>query len=518
MDYAHELDFDTKKIDKHVPARFVDALSITPPEWKTLIAQYFVLGEKHNTLTDTKWKAAYPSFYSSSESIFSNPNAPTEFEKNPQDFLIATHNTLLDFPGALNRVLKLISLHKRTPLSKNEFIVILDKLQFEAESRNWLTPALKQLFHALILYPLDSPKELANKLDTNVKVIRRRLNRFRNRFFLNRVMQPDYYKFGLSRVYLFNLFKNRSNLFPSYPVTTRYFETEIPLRTGLHPHTFSIQTYCPPKTQWHSLKKWCEENFNLKEIEWLGGAPMLFFAEELFILYNTDSYNVSQRKWNVNEDYLEICLSTGLWEDWPIVDVSPALHFVYDVNTSRFDFDLLDLKIIQYFWDLEEINRFATVRRVAKAIGVSYRSIKTRLQRMLEKRMVIPYYHTAFILPRTVHLIMLSENPSICDKYLSMTTIFPCSYTVKLRSYPAKYFGIWSIIYLPSGSRVSYILQDFLFSNQEISTGFCVESQVKPIPKRKLWHFWDPIRKRWKWNDLPWISNSPHSTDQLSPS
>lgn len=485
-------------------SRFMDALAVIPVEWRDLFSQYFVLALKHNILNEIMWRDMFPTFSSSASAEFSDPDSPNLFEKNPITYLINTHNILVDFPGALNRVLKLIHHQKRTLLSKEDFFIILDRVRNESKTRNWLTSTLNELFRALILYPLASIKELANKLEKPPNTIRQQIDRFRNRFILNRIIFPNYYKFGLSRVFLFLTFKNRRDFTPTLPVTSRYFEKEIPHRLDIFSDLFVVQTYCPPRRQWSVFKKLCADKFDPNEVEWLGGAPWFFFMEGFTVLYNTETYNKTRRQWVVNERYLDVCLSTDLWQDLPRVDVSPALHLSCDINTTRLDFDLLDLKIVHYFYELEgNNNRFATVGCVAKELGVPYQVVKTQLQRMLENGMVTFYYYTAFMLPRTVDIILLAEDPKICDQYLNLVALLPCSHTAKIRSYPSKYVGVYSTVFLPHGSRVPYIFRDFFLSNQDIITGFCAESKYTIVPRRPLWHYRDPVRKRWRWNDLP---------------
>lgn len=485
-------------------SRFTEILAVIPSEWRELFSQYFVLAIKHKNLSENMWKDAFPTFNSSTSADFSNPDSSNLFEKNPITYLINAQNTLVDFPGALNRVLKLIHHRRKTPISKEDFLIVLDRVRNESETRNWLTPALKELFRALILYPLASTKGLANKLNITQSIVQQQIDRFRNRFNLNRVIILNYYKFGLSRVFLFLTFKNRHDNTIAYPVTKHYFQKEIPHRLDIFSDIFAIQTYCPPRRQWSAFKKLCEGKYRPNEVEWLGGDPRFFFMEENTVLYNTDTYDKTLRQWIVNENYLEVCLSTDLWQDLPRVDVSPAVHLSYDINTARFDFDLLDLKITHYFYELEgNNNRFATVGCVAKELGVSYQEVKTRLQRMLQNGMTSFYYLTVFRLPRTVTIILLAEDPKICDQYLNLATLLPCSTTAKIRSYPTKYVGVYSTIHLPHGSRIPYIFRDFLLSNQDIITGFCAESRHIVVPKRPLWQFWDTVRKRWRWSDLP---------------
>jgi len=96
------------------------------------------------------------------------------------------------------------------------------------------------------------------------------------------------------------------------------------------------------------------------------------------------------------------------------------------------------------------------------------------------------YFLTVFRLPRTVNIILLEEDPSIWEQYYNLLPHFPCSYTQKIRSYPAKYYGIYSTLYLPHGSRVSHLFRDFCVRNKEILTGFTAESQYIIIPRRPL--------------------------------
>ncbi|MFX0195555.1 MAG: hypothetical protein ACFFCW_05465 [Candidatus Hodarchaeota archaeon] len=489
----------------YIPSsRFTDVLALIPVEWRDLFSQYFILATKHKTLNEQKWKMEFPTFKSSTSAEFSNPDSPNLFEINPITYIINTHNALVDFPGALNRDLKLFHHRKKIPLSKEDFLKVLNMVRNESETRNWLTPTLKKLFRALVLYPLASTKELANKLDTTTNKVRQQIDRFRNRFIINRVIIHDYYKFGLSRVFLFLTFKNRHNITLALPVTEHYFQKEIPHRLDIFSDLFSIQIYCPPRWQWNSFKKLCEEKYRPNEVEWLGGDPRFFFMEENTVLYNTDTYDKSRKQWIVNENYLNVCLSTDLWQDLPRVDVSPALHLTCDINTPRYDFDLLDLKIIHYFYELEgNNNRFATVGTVANELDIPYQEAKTRLQRMLETNMVTFYYLTSFRLPRTVDIIFLAEDPKICDHYLNLSALLPCSHTAKIRSYPPKYVGIYSTVFLPHGSRVPYIFRDFFLANQDVITGFCAESMYTIVPRRPLWHYWDSVRHRWRWSDLP---------------
>ncbi|MFX0209010.1 MAG: hypothetical protein ACFFDT_23705 [Candidatus Hodarchaeota archaeon] len=485
-------------------ARFKESIDLIPREYREVFVQYFKIAKEHNTLNETKWMKIFPTFDSETLADISNPDSPYLFEKNPLTYFIDTHNSLVDFPGALNRILKLIHQRKKIPLSREEFFILLDKVRLESETKNWLTPAFKELIRALTLYPLASTKELAQELGKTPSIIRQRIEQFRNRFILNRVIHLNYYKWGLSRIFLFLIFKNRTEITPALPVTPRYFEKEIPHRLDIFSDLFTIQMYTTPRRQWNAFKRLCEAKFSPDSVEWLGGAPRLFYAEDITLLYNTNTYDSSRRQWVVDEEYLDIVLSTDLWQDLPSFTLSPALSLSYDIDTPRLDFDLLDLKIAYYFYELEgNNNRFSTTWSVAKELNVSHDVVRTRLDRMLKTGMVTFYFLTVFRLPRTVDIILLGEDPIIWKHYYNLLPNFPCSFTQKIRSYPEKYYGIYSTLYLPHGSRVPHLFRDFCVRNKDILTGFSAESQYVIIPKRPLWQYWDPVRNRWRWDISP---------------
>jgi len=493
---------------RHFFFQFGDTFFMIPHEWRELFFQYLILSMKYKTLNEQKWKKEFTTFKSSASARFSNPDSPYFFEKNPITYLMYAHNCLIDFPSDLNRILKLIQQQRQTPIAKIDFLKILDRTFTESAARNWLNPALKELFGVLILYPHASTKMIAKRLNTTTKVIRERIERFRNRFNLNRIIHLNYYLVGLSRIYLFLRFRNRQNIEPALPVTTRYFEKETPHFPDTLSDLFCIQTYYTPKAQWRNFQILCENRFEPRSVLWLGDAPRLFFAEDVTILYNTskDTYDAKNKQWCINEDYLAACLSTDLWEDLPRIDLSPALYISYDINSTRLDFDQLDLKIVHYFYELEgNNNRFSTVGAVAKELKVPYHEVKYRLQRMLETGMVTFYYHTTFRLPRTMDLILLSENPAICDQFINISYLLPVVSMARIRSYPSKYVGVFAFIWLPSGSRVPYIFRDFFRSHRDLITGFCAESEYIMVPKRPLWPYWNQVKKRWRWSDLPEI-------------
>jgi len=491
---------------RHLFFQYGETFTLIPHEWQELFFQYIILAMKYKTLNEQNWKKEFTTFKSSASASFSNPDSPYFFAKNPITYLMYAHNNLINFPSDLNRILKLIQQQRQTPIAKKDFLKILDRTSNESKARNWLTPALKDLLRVLILYPLSSTKLIAKRLNTTPKVIRERIEQFRNRFSLNRIIQLNYYLVGLSRIYLFLGFRNRRNIEPTLPVTTRYFEKEITHFTDTLSDLFCIQTYYTPKAQWRNFQILCENRFDPKSVIWLGDAPRLFFAEDVSILYNIskDTYDAKHKLWCVNEDYLAACLSTDLWQDLPRIDLSPVLYISYDINSTRLDFDQLDLKIVHYFYELEgNNNRFSTIGAVAKELGVPYYEVKCRLQRMLEIGMVTFYYHTTFRLPRTMTLVLLSENPDICDQFLNISSYLPVVSIARIRSYPSKYVGVFAYIWLPTGSRVPYIFRDFFRSHRDVITGFCAESEYIMVPKRPLWEYWNPIRRRWRWNNLP---------------
>ena len=221
-------------------SRFKDSIDLIPREYRDLFIQYFNLAIEHKTLNETKWIKAFPTYDSATLAAISNPDSPYLFEKNPLTYFINTHNSLVDFPGALNRILKLIYQRKKAPLSREAFFILLDKVRLESETKNWLTPALKEVFRTLVLYPLASLAVIAQELGKPPHLVQQHIDRFRNRFLLGRIIQFDYYKFGLSRVFLFLTFKIRLN-FGSLPVTHRYFENEIIHRLDVFSYMFSIQ-------------------------------------------------------------------------------------------------------------------------------------------------------------------------------------------------------------------------------------------------------------------------------------
>ena len=116
--------------------------------------------------------------------------------------------------------------------------------------------------------------------------------------------------------------------------------------------------------------------------------------------------------------------------------------------------------------------------------------------------MVTFYYYTFFCLPRTINVIILGEDPKICEQYLNLVTHLPVSFNLRIRSYPTKYVGVYSQIYLPHGSRVPYLFRDFFRNNSDVITGFCAETANVSIPKQRLSTYWDESKKRGKWREI----------------
>ena len=405
--------------------QYTIALFMIPKNWQQIFSQYFALVMKYKKIKEAIWKKEFSSSSSSDTAEFSDQSSTHFFERNPITYLMYSHNLVIDFPGELNRTLRLIHHQSEKQLTKDVFLKILDMIKVESEVNNNLTKSFKELFRILLLYPLASIKELANYLQTTPRTtpraVQQRIERFRNRLSLNRIIQLNYYKVGLSRTYLFLMFRNRQLTVPTIPVTTRYFEKEIIHYLDVFSDLFVIQSYYTPKVQWNQMLDLCKKRFRDNEVRWLGDEPLVFYAEDLTILYNLNTYDSMLRKWCVNEEYLTVSLSTDLWQSMPRVDTSPALRLAYQINEPRLEFDKLDLDIIHYFYELEgNNNRFSTIDAVRKALGIPYNVVKTRLKRMLDQKMVTFFYYTFFCLPRSVNVIILGEDPKICEQYLNI--------------------------------------------------------------------------------------------------
>lgn len=485
-----------------IDPRFRDALSIIPPIYSEIFTQYFALFKK-KMLKEADWKKqlGLQSF-----STWLNPSSPYLFEKNPFTYLINAHNALVDLPSALNQLLKALHYTRNgRVLTREQFLAILNQVRAKAAKKNWLTPALKKVFRARMLYPLASTKQLATRLRMSENTVRYHTQRFRNRFFLYQEIKWDYYKLGLSRIFLFLTFLDRKAPTPALPLTNRYFEREIPHKMDIARDIFSIQIFTPPKNRWKTFQAMCETQFEENRVKWLTESPTFFYIEEGIISYNLDSFDEHTRQWTLDEQYIDFCLSTDLLEELPEAKFPPALTMNFDIDCKRERFDELDLKIIHYFYELEgNDNRFSTATGVAKQLGVAKQTVQKRLAQMLQKDIVRFFYTTSLRLPRIIDVILLTKNEPLIQDYLKLVPHIPFSYTARIRAYRKKlgYVGIYSSLYVPRGTNLAHILRDSLLSRDEV-VGYSSDSTYFVVARRPLIDYWDNERGRWKWATLP---------------
>ncbi|MFQ6123784.1 MAG: winged helix-turn-helix transcriptional regulator [Candidatus Heimdallarchaeota archaeon] len=489
---------------QYINPRFRDALSVIPLIFREIFIEYFTLTQMEKSLSEASWKEhlGLCSF-----SSYLNPSSPHSFERNPFTYLIKKHNSLVDLPSALNRILKTLHFTRNgRKLTREQFLILLDKICAEADKKNWLTPTLRKVVQARMKYPLASTKELAKRLRVSENTVRYNTERFKNRFNLDRTIKWDYYKLGLSRIYLFLIFFDRTTLENAIPLTNRYFECEIPHKMDIAHNIFSIQISTPPKNRWKTFQTMCETRFDEKRVRWFPESPTFFYIEEGIYSYNLDdTYNKQTKQWMIDEEYIDFCLSTDLIDDLPEVEFPPNLTMQFDVNCKREQFDELDLKIIKFFYELEgNDNRFSTITGVAKQIGVAKQTVKKRFERLLKKGIIKFFFITNLRLPRIINVVLLTKKEKIIKNYLKLTMHVPFAAHARIRAYRKKigYIGVHSSLYVPCKTNLAYILRDSLLSRDDV-LGFCSDCVYTTKLRRHLIDYWDSIRSKWKWSTLP---------------
>lgn len=483
-------------ISNHL-ARFREVLEMIPEEYQPLFSAYFLLSEQHRTLKQTIWDNP-PLGIPISSFPPPNPDSQHYFMRNPIAYLTAAHNCVDNFANTLKRSLKMLFTTRNIPFSKEEFLELLDKVRLAEHPKFNLSEVMKRVVRIRILYPLAPTKTLAQRIKMTPHTFNRHLEKFRTRFELFKVICYDWYKLGLSRVFIFLHFKKRRQITTPLPATDQYFEAEVSHRLPMEHEVFSIQIYTPPRSKWNSFKYLCKETFNRPGVRWFGEFPSFFYSEGILILLNLETYDNTKKRFTINETYIDYCLSTDLFETLPAMDFSPALSRSFDIKTPRVTFDALDLLIIQYFYELEGTrNRFVTTKYVASELGVSQQTVARRIKRMLHQGIINFYYRTPLRLPRMVSVVLLFKEERLRDSYLNLITTFPYSVHTKICSFPKEYVGVGSTLWVPHGSRIPNIFRDFLLSREDI-IGFCAEAQYQWVGHSPLVAYWDEDRNRWK--------------------
>jgi len=481
------------------------ALKMIPDELYSLFYAYFLLTNQNKTLKYTDWETI-PSNFSQGEFPLPDPSSRDYFERNPIAYLTDLHNQVEELPHILSRLLRMLyETSGSRPCAKKVFLRLLHNIRYSTQPYIPLTDAMKTVIGIRILYPLASTHELAKKLRISPQTFNYHIRAFKSKFEFYKVIWYDWYKFGLSRVYLFPHFRNRHNLDHSRPVTQLYFENEIAHRLPVEHDVFSIQTYTPPQSKWTEFRRRCEEVFEKQNIRWLADFPALYYSESRLIFLNLNTYDPIRQQFIANEPYLEYCLTTDVLDSPLEIEFSPALKIDFDINAPRETFDALDLQIIHNFYELEGYReQFVNTRYVAKHLNVSEHTVARRVDRLLNRKMIGFYYQSPLRLPRVVDVIILlrEENDRLRDLYLKIIQdAVPYSHHTKIRSFPKGYMGVGSVLWVPPGSRVSYILRDFLLSREDV-IGFCAESTYQWAGHRSVSDHWDDTYHRWRL-DLP---------------
>ncbi|MFQ5821545.1 MAG: hypothetical protein ACE5I5_16300, partial [Candidatus Heimdallarchaeota archaeon] len=332
----------------------------------------------------------------------------------------------------------------------------------------------------------------------------------KRRFYLYRLIEVDYYKLGLSELYLvirgFQDLDIPSKEFQFDPISNRYPLRAETFKTGLAKQYVAFQSYTPPWGRRYDFLHECKMHVQKAGVEFLTGEPDFFIATGRRVFYNLKSFDYKMGRWKINLRDLRFLINNYLMTG--SLGVFPPYDIQFDVNRRQgkqdvIEFDSLDLRICEQFWNLEgKNNRFATTHAVSKALDEPYKEVRQRYKRLRKEQVINFYYWTDLGLSSAFTTLLITKDEFILNNFQSILAELPVSSVISLRSLSDKELrGLLCYTYLPTELTLGPLFQSTFFAEEGV-LGFCAQRLPPSRPSRPLYEYYDPVRKWWKWDQL----------------
>ncbi len=486
----------------------MEVFKIIPYEVQDILFDFYVLWRKTRNITLERWLKEYGY---TTKPIQKGPNASL-FQQDPVEYLIHASRSVRDFPERLFKNLHVLLLKRDEPLTVEEFEEQVNYVYYEDAEKLPLTPKMAKVFRRGLLAfdPFTNRNQLAKKLQMTEDAIKWHIAEMKRRFWLHRIIEVDYYKLGLSRLFLFIKGiqdpNNTSNehfvkpLFVYYPLRAESFPT------GLAKQFVSYQIHTPPWNRRYDFLHECKRQFKLTDVDFLTSEPDLFLVTGRRIFYNLRAFDFKTRRWTINLRDLRFLINNSLMTG--SLGVFPPYDFIFDVERRQdkqdvIEFDELDLEICEKFWDLEgRDNRFATAHSVSKDLNRPYREVNQRFKRLKAEKVINFFFWSSLGLSTAFTTVLITKDDFILNNFQSIIAQLPVTSLSPLESLRDKKLrGIFCHTYLPSEIALGSLFQSTFFAEEGV-LGFCAEAFPPTRFKRPLNEYYDPVRKWWKWDQL----------------
>jgi len=489
-------------------AEQMQVFAIIPVELHDILFDFYALARKKTDISLQKWEEEYGYIL---RPLRTGPDASV-FEEDPVGYLIHASRSVRYFPDRLFNNLHVLRLKRDDALTVKEFENLLEYVYYEDAEKLPLTRKMVRVFQGLIAAsdPFISRKELAKRLRVTENSVKWHIAEMKRRFILYRLNEVNYYKLGLSRIYLFiKQFYDSVEPFdetPVKPLPCRYpFRTDS-FPTGIAKQYVSYQMHIPPWNRRYDFLNECKQQVQLNGADFLTQEPDLFLATGRQIYYNLRDFDYTKGRWTINLRDLRFLISNSLMTGK--LGVYPPYDFRFDVKRRQdkqdiIEFDSLDLQICEQFWYLEGYkNRFATTNSVAKALNIPYKEVARRVKRLRENHVINFYYWSTLGLSTAFTTLLISKDEFIVNNFLSILTQLPVSSVAILESLRDRHTrGVLCQTYLPREISLSDLFQKTFFAEEGV-LGFCAQafptgSVAVPLP-----NYYDSERNWWKWDQI----------------
>jgi len=281
--------------------KILEVFRIVPPEVKDLLFDYFVLWRKTRNITIQRWHKEYGT---DPRTIRNGPDA-SRFNKDPVEYLIQAHRSVRDFPERLFKHLRVLLLKRDEILTIDEFEELIKYVYFEDAEKRPPTRKIFQVFAGLLAcnpqegvpFPFTSRKRLATGLGMTEDAVRWHIAEMKRRFYLYRLIEVDYYKFGLSKIFLIQRsFKKNHGLAGDQELLLpkKYFLQAQTFPTGIANLQVTYQVHTPPWNRRYDLLQMYKEQVDEKGLDYITEEPDLYLATGRQCFYNLEAFDFLQ--------------------------------------------------------------------------------------------------------------------------------------------------------------------------------------------------------------------------------
>lgn len=489
-------------------SQHMEVFKIIPNEVQDILFDFYALWRKSRTITIELWQKEYGYI---TKPLQKEPDA-SFFQRDPVGYLIHASRSVRDFPDRLFKNLHVLLLKRGEPLTVKEFEEQVNYVYYEDAEKLPLTPKMAKVFRRGLLAfdPFTNRNQLAKKLQMTEDAIKWHIAEMKRRFWLYRLSEVDYYKLGLSRLFLFIKGiqdpNNASNEHFVKPLLCRYPLRAESFPTGLAKQYVSYQIHTPPWNRRYDFLRECKSQVKLADVDFLTSEPDLFLATGRRIYYNLRAFDFKTRRWTINLRDLRFLINNSLMTG--SLGVFPPYDFIYDVARRQdkqdvIEFDELDLQICEKFWELiGQDNRFATAHSVSKDLNRPYREVNQRFKRLKAEKVIHFYFWSSLGLSTAFTTVLITKDEFILNNFQSIIAQLPVTSLTPLESLRDKEIrGVLCHTYLPSEIAIGSLFQSTFFAEEGV-LGFCAQAFPVTRISRPLQEYYDPVRKWWKWDQL----------------